>query len=120
MRRAHAVMFRPLLCVVGVVACLPASVALFAQEDRAKAYLLHVSKREIPSDTGTEATTVSVEEHAELGGKALKVVLADSFGVKKDQVRNWSPFEELAFSAFNPGAQAVKVNLTVRHKKSTN
>src|SRR5262245_14901160 len=96
-----------------------AGAACATQPETSKAYLLHVTKGQLPSDTGTEATKVSIEDHAELG-KALKVVLADSFGVKNDHVRNWKPYEDLVLTAINPAAEPVTLNLTIRHKRSTN
>ena len=54
--------------------------------------LLNVGQGQIPNDTGSDgATTMTIEECKELGGKALKVVFAkgDSFGDRQARVANW-------------------------------
>ncbi len=85
--------------------------------------LLNVGQGQIPNDTGSDgATTMTIEECKELGGKALKVVYAkgDSFGDRQARVANWKPFVSLQFSAFNPAQQKVPLILTVKHKRTTN
>ncbi|MGO9111790.1 MAG: hypothetical protein ACLP9L_21395 [Thermoguttaceae bacterium] len=55
--------------------------------------LLNVGQGQIPNDTGSDgATTMTIEECKELGGKALKVVFAkgDSFGDRKPGSRTGS------------------------------
>ncbi len=57
--------------------------------------LLNVTAGQIPNDTGSDgATKMTIEDNAQLGGKALKVVFApgDSFGVQSSKVRNWKPY----------------------------
>jgi hypothetical protein len=84
--------------------------------------LLNVSQGQIPNDTGGDgATTMTIEECKELGGKALKVVLAkgDSFGDRQARIANWKQFGSLQFNAFNPYSQKVPLILTVRHKRTT-
>ena len=84
--------------------------------------LLNVGQGQIPNDTGSDgATTMTIEECKELGGKALKVVFAkgDSFGDRQARVANWKPFVSLQFNAFNPAQQKVPLTLTVKHKRTT-
>lgn len=90
-----------------------------AQDAAAKTYLLHVSQGELPTDTGTDATKAALDKHAELG-QALKVELVNSFGARKAAVADWTAYSALAFAAFNPSAQNVKLTLTVRHARSVN
>ncbi len=85
--------------------------------------LLNVGQGQIPNDTGGDgATTMTIEECKELGGKALKVVFAkgDSFGDRQARIANWKPFVSLQFNAFNPARQKVALTLTVKHKRTTN
>ncbi len=84
--------------------------------------LLNVGQGQIPNDTGSDgATTMTIEECKELGGKALKVVFAkgDSFGDRQARVANWKQFVSLQFNAFNPSRQKVPLILTVKHKRTT-
>ena len=84
--------------------------------------LLNVGQGQIPNDTGSDgATTMTIEECKELGGKALKVVFAkgDSFGDRQARVENWKPFVSLQFNAFNPAQEKVALILTVKHKRTT-
>jgi hypothetical protein len=84
--------------------------------------LLNVGQGQIPNDTGSDgATTMTIVDCKELGGKALKVVFAkdDSFGDRQARVKNWKPFVSLQFSAFNPGQEKVSLILTVKHKRTT-
>ena len=84
--------------------------------------LLNVGQGQIPNDTGSDgATTMTIDDCKELGGKALKVVFAkgDSFGDRQARVANWKPFISLQFKAFNPGQQKVPLTLTVKHKRTT-
>ena len=80
--------------------------------------LLNVGQGQIPNDTGSDgATTMTIEECKELGGKALKVVFAkgDSFGDRQARVRELEavrqpPVQRLqsraAKSALDPHGQA--------------
>ena len=64
--------------------------------------LLDFDKGQMPNDTGSDgATTYSIEDSKELGGKVLKVVFAagDSVGVRSSRVKNWKPFVSLEFEA---------------------
>jgi hypothetical protein len=84
--------------------------------------LLNVGQGQMPNDTGSDgATTMTIEECKELGGKALKVVFAkgDSFGDRQARVQNWKQFVSLQFNAFNPAPQKVPLTFTVRHKRTT-
>ena len=83
--------------------------------------LLNVGQGQIPNDTASDgATTMTIEQCKELGGKALKVVLAkgDSFGVHQPRVANWKPFVSIQFAAFNPAPQKVPLIFTVRHRRT--
>ena len=64
---------------------------------------------------------MTTEECAELGGKALKVVIAspDSFGDRQARVTDWTGFECLQFDVFNPGRENVPLTLTIKHGRST-
>ncbi len=84
--------------------------------------LLDVTGGQIPNDTGSDgATKMTIEDNAQLGGKALKVVFApgDSFGVRTVKPRNWKPYITLEFEVFNPGKADVGLQFNVRHKRST-
>ncbi len=91
--------------------------ATSGQGTAGKTYLLHVSQGQLPNDTGTPATKLALEEHADLG-KALKVHLVDSFGDTPTRVANWKTHATLVFHVVNTGAQPAKVRFNVRHKLS--
>ena len=57
----------------------------------------------------------------ELGGKALKIPFApgDSFGGRAGAHSNWKRFALFRFDAVNPSKNAVKLELTVVHARST-
>ena len=113
-------MYRTLL--VGslmAVAAMPGLEAL-SQTPATKTYLLNVAQGQVPGDTGTAATRVTMAENADLGGKALKVVLVDSFGDTTARVGNWKAHTVLAFDAINPSKDSVKVGLNVRHAQTKN
>ncbi len=85
--------------------------------------LLSPTKDQIPTDTGSDgATKMTIEEVADLGGKALKVVFAagDSFGDRVPRVADWTAYKVLRFDALNPAKSDVKLSLVVRHKGTTN
>ncbi len=84
--------------------------------------LLHVTDGQLPNDTAFEnKTRLSIETNKELGGKALKVVLAsgDSFGMNKAGLRNWSGYRAIEFNALNPTRESIEMKLTVKHRGST-
>ncbi|MGA2255480.1 MAG: hypothetical protein ABSG53_12515, partial [Thermoguttaceae bacterium] len=84
--------------------------------------LLNVAGGQIPDDTGSDgATKMTIEDNAQLGSKALKVVFApgDSFGVRSSKVRNWKLYVALEFELFNPEKGDVGLQFNVRHKRST-
>jgi hypothetical protein len=94
------------------------------QPDGRKA-LLDVTRGRIPDDVGSDRedhVKMTIEDCAELGGKALKVAFAspDSFGDRQARVQNWTGFGSLQFDAFNPGGENIRLTLTVRHRGSTN
>ncbi|MFP4058121.1 MAG: hypothetical protein ACLF0G_14735 [Candidatus Brocadiia bacterium] len=102
-----------------LAALLAASVASGQAERQA---LLHVSRGQVPTDTGSDgATKLSLEEKPELGGMALRVVYApgDSFGDSVARVRNWKEFARLEFQALNPADEPVRLTLTVKHRRTT-
>jgi len=86
-----------------------------------KEALLSVSQGQLPTDTATDATKVSLEDNAELGGKALKVVFAagESFGDRVTKVTNWKKFISLQVNALNPSKDDVRITLTVKHRRTT-
>jgi len=108
--------------------CLPFAVAIMAVAcpigdawARQEA-LLSVTAGQMPTDTASDgATKLTLEENAELGGKALKVVYVpgDSFGDRVSKITNWKPFIALEFDAFNPERENVTVILTVKHRRTT-
>ena len=85
------------------------------------AALVQPSRGQLPNDTGTVETKLSLEERPELGGKALKVVFAgsDSFGQTVVKVKDWRPFLTIQFDVFNPGPEKVRLALNIKHKRST-
>jgi len=86
------------------------------------AALLDVSEGQIPNDTGSDGKTVfTIEEQADLGGPALKVVFApgDSFGDRVAKVEDWTPFIALAFDVFNPSEVDVRLTFTLKHRRTT-
>ena len=61
--------------------------------------LLRPSQDQLPNDTGSDKTTLSIDQWPELGGKCLKVVYAaDSFGQTRVKVKDWKPFLTLRSS----------------------
>jgi len=105
------------------VVMIALSVFLSAPDARARTEaLLAVGQGQVPSDTGSDGkTTFSIEDHKELGGRALKVVFAagDSAGDRIAKVSDWKQFIALEFAAFNPQAEAVRLTLTVKHRRTT-
>jgi hypothetical protein len=90
-----------------------------------KLVLLNVGKGQIPPDTGQDDKTKMeiVENYKELGGgKALKVPFAsgDSFGIRAGAPKDWKKFAALRCDVFNPGKDAVALELTLVHMRSTN
>jgi hypothetical protein len=85
------------------------------------AALVQPSRGQLPNDTGSPATKLSIEERPELGGKALKVAFAsgDSFGQTVVKVKDWRPFLTIQFDVFNPSQEKVQLALNVKHKRST-
>src|SRR5689334_12377605 len=110
-----------LLCCAAVGGLLFPLAAL-GQADSTKEILLNVGKGQIPPDTGMDnQTKMEIVESKELGGKALKVPFApgDSFGIRPGPAKNWKPFVSLRFSAFNPAAGPVNLELALIHARST-
>lgn len=99
----------------------PSKTAPVVMDNKAAA-LVRPSLGQMPNDTGTDNTRLSIEERPELGGKALKVVYApgDSAGQTAVKVGNWQPFQAIQFDVFNPNADKVRLNLTVKHQRSSN
>ena len=92
-----------------------------AKAEAQAAALLRPSLDQLPNDTGTEQTKVSIDQCPELGGKCLKVVYAgtDSFGQTRVKVKDWKPFLAMQFEMFNPGKSDVRLALNVKHKRTT-
>ena len=83
--------------------------------------LLRPSQDQLPNDTGTDQSKLSIDQRPELGGKCLKVVYAgaDSFGQTMVKVKDWKPFLTLQFDVLNPGKSDIRLALNVKHKRST-
>ena len=64
---------------------------------------------------------MTIEDNAQLGGKALKVDFAagDSFGVRSARVKDWKPYIFLQFDAFNPEQGNVGLQFNVKHRRTT-
>ena len=107
-----------LLFVVAVMVVAWPTGDSFARQEA----LLNVTAGQMPTDTASDgATRLTLEENAELGGKALKVVYVpgDSFGDRVSRITNWKQFIALEFDAFNPAQENVTVTLTVKHRRTT-
>jgi len=97
-----------------------ATAATAAEEGREA--LLHVTKGQLPTDTGSDGLTkYTLEDCKELGGQALKIVYhaGDSVGDRIAKVTDWKQFVALEFDAFNPGNEQVSLTLTVKHRRTT-
>ena len=79
------------------------------------------SQDQLPNDTGTDQSKLSIDQRPELGGKCLKVVYAcaDSFGQTMVKVKDWKPFLTLQFDVLNPGKSDIRLALNIKHKRST-
>lgn len=100
-----------------------ATVWCLGQAPPAKVELLPVSKGLIPTDTGSDgATKMTIENHPDFSGKALKVVMAkkDTFGDRVARVKSWKPYAALQFDAVNPSKEDIKLVLNIFHKRTTN
>jgi hypothetical protein len=113
-------MRRSLLLFAAVSAFATATLQTSSQPAAGKAYLLNVSNGQLPGDTGTEVTKLSLEDHDKLGGKALKVVLVNSFGERTTRVANWHAHSALAFNVYNPSNNPIQVGFNVRHRLTKN
>jgi hypothetical protein len=112
------------LLLAALAACLLSLAPCVGQQPAPKLVLLNVSKGQIPPDTGMDDKTKMeiVDNFKDLGGgKALKVPFApgDSFGSKGSGDTNWKRFAVLRFDAFNPGKDAVALELNVLHARTT-
>src|SRR5271169_3007637 len=98
------------------IACLLANDAWARQEA-----LLNIDEGQLPTDTGSDKTTFSIEDSTGLGGRALRVIYGngDSFGDRVSKVKDWRPFTALEFTAYNPTPKDVRLVLTVKHKQTT-
>ena len=99
----------------------PAAAPAAAQPEAQAVGLLRPSQDQLPNDTGSEKTALSIDQRPELGGKCLKVVYAgaDSFGQTRVKVKDWKPFLTLQFDVLNPGSSELRLALNVKHKRST-
>ena len=101
---------------------LPCLVAAALGADGGREALLHVTKGQLPTDTGSDGLTkFTLEDCPQLGGQALKVVYhaGDSVGDRIAKVTDWKPFVTLEFDALNPGDEQVSLTLTVKHRRTT-
>jgi len=99
----------------------PAAAPAAAKPEAQAVGLLRPSQDQLPNDTGSDKTKVSIDQRPELGDKCLKVVYAgaDSFGQTMVKVKDWKPFLTLQFDVLNPGTSEVRLALNVKHKRST-
>src|SRR5262249_32092043 len=109
---------------LAAAACLALGWALAGgQESSSKTILLHVSKGQVPPDTGMDGKTTPeiVDNVKEMPGKVLKVAFAagDSFGSKTSAGKDWKRFAHFRFNAFNPAKTDVALELVVLHARST-
>ena len=106
------------LAVAGL--CVLAVGLLAGTASAGRAMLLNVRGGQMPGDTN-EDPQVSLEEKAELGGNALKVVFAQgsSFGDTRPKVTNWTGFKAIRFDALNPSQEVLSATLTLKHKGTT-
>jgi len=105
----------------GAVGLCVAAIALLASGAQGgSAVLLGVSKGQMPNDTNADPQ-LALEEKAELGGPALKVVFAQgsAFGETRPKVVDWTPYKTLRFDALNPADKPVSITLCIRHKGTT-
>lgn len=102
------------LCVIG-----PAH-AGGTKSAEAKTPLLRGTVGEMPSETGTDATVVSKETVSELGGPALNIVLADSFGQRTAAVVDWTSFAALRLDLANPEKAPIALELNLFHANTKN
>ena len=112
--------FRIVMGMIGLFALVDVPFTGAKEPEKSKTYLLQTSQGQLPTDTGTEATKVSLAEIKELGGKAVKVDLKDSAGDRVSRVTDWRPYSRLCLDIVNPGREDVKVGFNVRHKQSVN
>src|SRR5208283_1149103 len=105
-----------LAILICAFAYLPTNVAWGRQEK-----LLNIGEGQLPTDTGSDKTTFSIENSTGLGGPSLRVAFAsgDSFGDRISKVKDWTPFTTLEFIAYNPAPQDTRLVLTVKHKQTT-
>ncbi len=114
----------PLLLLA--VGCLALTVdSTPGQAPGQKAILLNVGKGQLPTDTGMDDKTRPeiVDNFKELGGgKALKVAFAagDSFGTRAGNAKDWKRYTAFRCDVFNPSQEAVGLDLTIVHARSTN
>ena len=108
--------------VGGTVQAAPGAGQVPARSQPQAAALLRPSLEQLPNDTGSDQTKLSIEDRPELGGKCLKVIYAgvDSFGQSHVKVKDWKPFLTIQFDMFNPAQSDVRMALNVKHKRSTN
>ncbi len=105
-----------------VLAAVLAFASVVVEAHGRRVALLDVSEGQIPNDTASDGLTkLTIEDHTELGGRALKVVFhaGDSFGNRQTRVSNWKDFITLQFDVFNPSNKDVRVTLTVKHRRTT-
>jgi hypothetical protein len=118
-------MMRGIRASIGWVVLLAFSFCVHAlgaaeKPETSKQDLLNTAKGQLPTDTGTEATKVSVAERRELGGKCVKVELNDSVGDRAARVTNWRSYSKLCLDLVNPGRDEIELSFNVRHKQSVN
>jgi len=101
--------------------CCLAMFPSLAYSQTQKAPLLHVSRGQLPNDSGLEKTRWNIQRNSPLDGPALKVVFADgdSFGMNKAGLRNWSGHRAIEFDVFNPNQGNVQLEMHVKHRRTT-
>ena len=85
--------------------------------------LLNVTAGEIPNDTGSDgATKMTIDDNAQLGGKALKVVFAPAIPVGvpcRPRCGTGSPTSPWNSRSSMPEQGNVGMQFTVKHKRTT-
>jgi len=103
--------------LAGVGGCVLSVLFLASGALAGGATLLGVRQGQMPNDTSGDPQ-LSLEQKAELGGTALKVVYAagSSFGETRPRIRDWTGYKTLRFDALNPSQGILSLTLTIKHK----
>jgi len=85
-----------------------------------KVPLIEVSKGAIPDDI-PDGTKAALEDKPELGGTALKVTFGKDGWIAQmgPKPGDWTGFSALRFDTLNPSDQPLSLEMTVKHKGTT-